>query len=89
MSDMNSWGNMIALEMSENGETSADIEASTLDDAGLAKTFDTGYGGPKGEPFTVWTKGRVYFPVVYDGAEWVSSVSRNPDGNPTDHIGRW
>ena len=43
--------------------------------------------GSEGKPFTIWTANTVYFPVVYDGAEWVGSVSRNPDGKPTDHQG--
>jgi hypothetical protein len=29
----------------------------------------------------------VYFPACYDGAEWVGSVSRNPDGKATRHQG--
>ena len=53
----------------------------------LLKEFDGGFGCSEGEPFTLWTTNRVYFPVVYDGAEWCASVSRNPDGKPTYHIG--
>ena len=49
--------------------------------------FGNGFGAHEGIPFTMWTKKRVYFPVEYDGAEWVSSVSRNPDGEPTGHVG--
>jgi hypothetical protein len=49
--------------------------------------FDAGFGGTKGEPFTVWTKLQVLFPICYDGAEWVGSVSRNPDDETTDHQG--
>ena len=30
---------------------------------------------------------RVYFPVSYGGEEWVTSVSRKPDGVSTEHIG--
>ena len=49
--------------------------------------FNDGYGGAEGMPFTIWTKKNVFFPAVYDGAEWVACVSRNPDGVPTEHIG--
>lgn len=69
------------------GETWADIESSTLTDAQLDASFDDGWGGEEGCPFTIWTKNHVYFPACYDGSEWVASVSRNPDGHPTHHIG--
>jgi hypothetical protein len=49
--------------------------------------FDDGYGGTEGPYFTMWTKDRVYFPSCYDGAEWISSVPRNPAGESTEHIG--
>lgn len=29
----------------------------------------------------------VYFPLCYDGSEWVGSVSRNPNGVSTMHLG--
>lgn len=31
-----------------------------------------------------WSTRRVYFPVVYDGAEWIGSAPRNPvtEGQP-------
>lgn len=59
----------------------------TLDDAGLDTEFCDGWGAVEGQPFTLWTKDYVYFPVVYDGSEWVGSVARNPNGKPTAHIG--
>ena len=72
--------------MLERGETFSDIESITLTEDELAKEFDNGYGASEGKPFTAWTAKSVYFPVVYDGAEWVSGVSRNPDGKPTSHV---
>jgi len=78
---------MLVEALEHCGETWGDIEAITLTEAELDVEFDTGFGGAEGEPFTVWTKRRVYFPACYDGAEWVSSVSRYPDGKPTHHIG--
>jgi hypothetical protein len=57
-------------------------EVSTLD-----VDFDAGYGSPHGPRFTAWTTQRVYFPVVYDGAEWVGSAPRNPCDEATEHVG--
>ena len=53
----------------------------------LDVAFDAGYGSSHGPQFTAWTADRVYFPVVYDGAEWVGSVPRNPCGQATEHVG--
>jgi hypothetical protein len=81
------WREQIMIRMRECGELLDDIESSTLSEQQLDDEFNNGYGGSEGIAFTVWTKHRVYFPAVYDGAEWVESVSRNPDGVPTSHIG--
>lgn len=55
--------------------------------AEMDRKFDSGYGGEEGAHFTVWTAKRVYFPAGYDGSEWCGSVSRDPDGAPTAHVG--
>ena len=81
------WREDLTGALSLNGETWADVEAHTLTDEQLDARFDHGYGGTEGAPFTLWTKKRVYFPGQYDGAEWVASVARHPDGKPTDHVG--
>lgn len=81
------WRRAILIEMLGQGETWKDIVACTLSDKELDAPFDSGYGALNGEPFTVWTAKRVYFPVGYNGSEWCCSVSRNPDGQPTKHIG--
>ena len=81
------WRQMITEELKENKETWNDIVSITLTDEELDKEFDPGYGSREGQPFTAWTKRRVYFPVTYDGAEWVASVSRKPNGKPTEHVG--
>ena len=81
------WRNAIAESMAFFNETWDDIEAITLSDEELDRQFDNGYGGTEGEPFTIWTMSRVYFPACYDGREWVESVARHPDGKPTDHVG--
>lgn len=49
--------------------------------------FNSGYGSSNGPAFTLWTECNVYFPGVYDGAEWIDSVPRNPCNISTAHIG--
>jgi hypothetical protein len=84
---MSNWKKMLVGEMEEFGDSLLNIESNTMTEEEMDKDFDAGYGGTEGIPFTVWTKDRVYFPICYDGAEWVGSVSRHPDGQPTDHQG--
>lgn len=84
------WRKEIAEALEKNGDAWSFTTICTLDDDGLDRKFDSGFGGSNGEPFTLWTERFVYFPVVYDGAEWCGSVPRNPgypDGKPTDHVG--
>ena len=49
--------------------------------------FDNDYGLPGGPQFLLWTTSRVYFPVVYDGAEWVGSAPRDPQPDGQPHVG--
>jgi hypothetical protein len=84
---MTTWGKLIEEAMKKRGETLADIESITLSPEETDVPFDNGYGSTEGRPFTAWTAKTVYFPVCYDGVEWVGSVSRHPDGKPTDHQG--
>lgn len=81
------WRKAIQHALHEHGETFQDIIHTTLSDAEWDIEFYDGYGGAEGESFTAWTANRVYFPVVYDGAEWVASVPRNPCGEATEHVG--
>jgi hypothetical protein len=87
MRELTTWRKEIAEEMKARGDDWANIEAATLSDAELDVEFDCGFGGSEGVPFTLWTRTRVYFPIVYDGAEWCGSVARHPDGAPTHHFG--
>ena len=88
MSDMNTtWRTELSRAFEEANDAWENIEASTLTDSQLDRSFYAGYGGSEGDAFTVWTKTKVYFPIVYDGSEWVGWVSRNPDGVPTAHQG--
>jgi hypothetical protein len=63
------------------------VISCTLTEEQLNKKFNAGYGVEEGRPFTIWTKDHVYFPSCYDGSEDVARVSRNPDGEPTSHVG--
>lgn len=81
------WRELISDEMLKTGESFDDIVSCTLTDKELDVEFDNGYGGSEGRPFTLWTANFVYFPLVYDGAEWVGSVPRNPNGVATEHLG--
>jgi len=49
--------------------------------------FYPGFGGIEGEKFTAWSKEWVYFPVTYDGSEWVGRVPRKPCLHATMHMG--
>lgn len=84
---MTTWQKELTDALKANGEDWNDVESSTLTQWDLTREFNNGFGGSEGAQFTLWTKHRVYFPVVYDGAEWVGWVSRNPDGKPTPHMG--
>ena len=84
---MVSWKELILKEMVYYKETWDDVISCTLSQDELNEKFDDMSALEEGSPFTVWTKDRVYFPVTYDGNEDVKSVSRNPDGKPTQHIG--
>lgn len=81
------WRELIQNEMAENADRWENVIQCTLSENQLDERFESGFGGTNGIPFTTWTHLRVYFPVQYDGAEWVASVARNPDGKPTPHVG--
>ena len=84
---MESWKSMMEEEMKSHDDSWDNVVSCTLTEEELRESFDDDFGGQEGKPFTVWTETRVYFPAIYDGAEWVESVSRNPDGKPTGHVG--
>lgn len=83
---MTTWKQQLDRAQKE-AKDEAPIIACTLDEAGLAREFCDGFGGTEGKPFTAWTENRVYFPVQYDGAEWVESVPRDPCSEATNHAG--
>ena len=60
---------------------------TTLSTEELNRMFNDGYGCSEGTPFTAWGEKYVYFPVVYDGAEWVGYAPRNVCDIKTPHWG--
>jgi hypothetical protein len=83
---MANWYEMLK-EMAENdGEEVAEI-VCTLSKKELEEEFNSGYGGSEGRHFTAWGKNWVYFPIVYDGAEWVGHAPRNPCNISMAHQG--
>jgi hypothetical protein len=49
--------------------------------------FDDGYGGADGPAVLAWTERYVYFPVQYDGSEYLGSAPRNPQPEGQSHEG--
>ena len=86
---MTNWQVLIAKEMGHHGETLDDTVRCTppLESDEMSRMFDDSYGLAEGCPFTLWTSSRIYFPAVYDGAEWVASVPRRPCTEVTKHVG--
>lgn len=60
---------------------------STLNEEEALKMFDSSFGGHCGQEFTAWGEKYVYFPIVYDGAEWVGYAPRNPCDIKMEHQG--
>ncbi len=83
---MATWKELIEEGFTE-GDTWEDVIYSTLSELAMNAEFDDGDGPVKGFPFTLWTKNRVYFPLSYDGAEWVGSAPRNPCDEAMTHNG--
>jgi hypothetical protein len=81
------WRQEISESMEAVGEGWDAVVGHTLTSEELDREFDSGFGTSQGCPFTLWTNNRVYFPVVYDGCEWVESVPRNPCNEATEHKG--
>lgn len=75
--DLRTWGEMFDEERGKNGDDgSFSVSPADLD---FDREFVAGYKPSiEGVPFVAWSADWVYFPVKYDGAEWVGSVPRNP-----------
>ena len=80
------WSELIKEEFDNTGDTWEDI-VTTLTDEELCTEFNADFGHHQGIPFTAWSQDWVYFPIKYDGAEWVGSAPRNPCTKKTEHQG--
>lgn len=76
------WFGLLVVEMCENQECWDDVEASTHTEEDFA-LLSQGCESPDGDGgFLVWTKERVYFPVIVadsyynPGRDYVASVPR-------------
>jgi hypothetical protein len=63
------------------------VLAYAPDEAAFDVPFYDGYGGSEGPEVLAWTETYVYFPVVYDGAEWIERAPRHPRPEGQAHVG--
>jgi hypothetical protein len=78
------WKDEILKAMAQNDDK---FVSWTLTDEEAEEKFYNGYGNNEGCEFTAWGEKYVYFPVVYDGSEWVGWAPRNPCNEKTFHAG--
>ena len=63
------------------------IVGSTLTNEEMDESFYPGYGSCEGSAFTAWSDDYVYFPICYDGSEWVGRAPRNISNEKCAHQG--
>ena len=73
---MISWKELLQEEI-QNKKDASKIVHCTISDKELLVKFDDGYGIVEGKGFRLYTENRIYFPVCYDGAEWIDSIPRD------------
>ena len=78
------WKDDLEQKVKELGDTL--IECTSTDEE-MKRKFDGGYGGEEGSPFTAWGEKYVYFPICYDGSEWIGHAPRNPCAERMPHQG--
>lgn len=84
---MKNWKILLQEACEKTGDDYSSL-ITTLSVHDLNLMFDNNkYGEIKGNPFTAWSNKYVYFPVVYDGLEWVGYAPRNPCDISTKHQG--
>lgn len=82
--DITTWRKQ--FETARNGDVTP-VVAVAPDESVLDVQFDSSYGSSAGPAVLIWTESRVYFPVVYDGAEWLDSAPRDPQEQGQGHVG--
>jgi len=83
---MDTWEELLKDAFEETGDDFNSL-ITTLSKEELKVEFNGGYGTSQGKPFTAWGNEYVYFPIVYDGSEWVGYAPRNVCDKKTDHWG--
>lgn len=74
---LNSWWKMLEDACCTTGDN-FDSLVCTLTVEEMKTQFDTGFGFQEGKSFIAWGEKYVYFPIIYDGSEWIEFVPRNP-----------
>lgn len=86
MKDVTTWRTELTTAMASQSD-GGPVLVFAPDESAFDVEFDPGYGGADGPPVLAWTASRVYFPVMYDGAEWMGSAPRNPTTKGQEHVG--
>lgn len=86
MSNNYTWRKGYEDESSNRDDTSSIVSVYPNFDV-LDIEFDDGFGCAEGPPFLLWTENYVYFPVQYDGSEFIGSAPRNPCNIAQFHVG--
>jgi hypothetical protein len=83
---MATWRQFLKARMAAVGDASP-VVAVAPNESALDVNFDEDYGTSEGPAILIWTADRVYFPVTYDGMEWLDSAPRNPVSEGQAHVG--
>jgi hypothetical protein len=84
--DQLTWRKALATAM-RGAEDSGPVVAYAPDETTFDVEFDASWGSTNGPPVLAWTEQNVYFPVAYDGSEWMGSAPRNPQSEGQYHVG--
>lgn len=82
---MTNWKNEILKLLGEN-ETIV-FCSHPLDGPEMTRDFDDGYRGIGGCAFIAFSEKNVYFPICFDGSEWVGRAPRFFPAEPLGHQG--
>jgi hypothetical protein len=69
------------------GGDAGPVEAYAPNEEAFDVQFDDDFGGADGPHVLAWTATHVYFPVQYDGSEWIGSAPRHPQAQGQPHVG--
>lgn len=75
---MATWRDKLSKQFEEVGDSWENVVHIAPHASVLDEEFYDGYGGAEGPSFTVWTSTYVYFPLEYDGYEYVGHAPRFP-----------